>query len=319
MTPFGQAATAFDRRAEAAITHVPGLADRGVSYALAAAAICSPVHRGVASDCILIDAGGERIFLKALNEDMAGDVSVPQSIAAAKVAADLGVAPAIVIDQSGSGIAGFEYLPPPWRYAHVGDLKTPGVIGRVLDARQRLHDGPRLGWRFDVFARIEQLAASAVESGAPLPGDLDWLLGNARAVKAAIEAAGYDLAFCHNDGIASNIMLGPDGAVRLVDFDLAGDNDPWFDVASLLNEAFQFDAEKADAIGHYAGRFDERLLNRCRAYGAVDDLAWGIWGVLRSTTSARTNIEFFKYGQWRLLRCRSTMSHWDFEAWLRRL
>ena len=97
------------------------------------------------------------------------------------------------------------------------------------------------------------------------------------------------------------------------------DNDPWFDVGALLNETCAFEPERREAVEHYAGRFDERLYNRCRLYGAVDDVMGGLWGVTRAVTSARSGIEFYKYGTWRLLHARTTMGARDFESWLRRL
>ena len=49
----------------------------------------------------------------------------------------------------------------------------------------------------------------------------------------------------------------------------------------------------------------------------VEDLR--AMGIVRAVTSARGGIEFFKYGQWRLLHARTTTGAWDFEAWLRGL
>ncbi len=46
---------------------------------------------------------------------------------------------------------------------------------------------------------------------------------------------------------------------------------------------------------------------------------WGLWGVVRAVTSARTGIEFYKYGTWRLLHARTTLGARECEAWLRRL
>ncbi|WP_237478404.1 phosphotransferase family protein [Lichenibacterium dinghuense] len=300
-----------------ALRRLPGgAAAWGTTGVLAAAPVASPVHRAVASDCIRVErAGSPPVFIKIRHADMATDV-VPWAADAARKAAELGVGPEVLGDAT--GVLALACLDPPWRTATVGDLQDADTLGRVLEAKRRLHEAPPLGRRFCPFDRIAALATEAAAVGAPLPRDAPSLLAAVGLVREAVEAAGFDLRFCHNDGTASNVML--DGtALRLVDFDTAGDNDPWFDVAATINEACDFDAERRVAIMRYAGGCDERAFNRCRLYGAVDDVMWGLWGVTRAMTTRRSGVEFFKYGQWRLLHARAAIGARDFETWLRRL
>lgn len=318
MKRLGEANTDFEHRVEAIIAGLAGVGG-DVRYGLAAPPVASPVHRATAADCImLVPEGAPRIFLKALQPDMAGHVDYRRVAQASRQAADLGVAPALLLERASDRVLGFEYLGVGWRHATMGDLNAGTTIDAVLAAKRVLHQGRRLGWRYDPFARVIELADAARAVRVPLPDDLDWMLVNSALAGEAIAAAGFDLAFCHNDGVASNVMLGPDGAVKLVDFDAAGDNDPWFDVAAVLNEAFPFAAERQEAIERFNGAYDARLFHRCELYAAVDDLIWGLWGVLVAATSPRGGIEFFKYGQWRLLRAQIGMQARSFEDCLRR-
>lgn len=293
-----------------------GTAVWGTAGALAVPPVASPVHRAVASDCIRVEgAGAPPAFVKIRHADMAADI-VPWAADAARKAAALGVGPDVLGEAD--GVLALACLDPPWRTATVGDLQDADTLGRVLDAKRRLHGDAPLGRRFCPFDRVAALAAEAAAVAAPLPRDAPALLAAVELVREAVAAAGFDLRFCHNDGTASNVML--DGtALRLVDFDTAGDNDPWFDVAATVNEACDFDAGRRDAVERYAGRPDERAFNRCRLYGAVDDVMWGLWGVTRAVTTRRSGVEFFKYGQWRLLHARTAIGARDFETWLRRL
>lgn len=288
----------------------------GMTGVLAAAPVASPMHRAVASDCIRVErAGAPTAFVKIRHPDTATDI-VPWAADAARQAAVIGVGPDVLGEAD--GVLALACLDPPWRTATVGDLQDADTLGRVLGAKRRLHEGTPLGRRFCPFERTAALAAEAAAVGARLPRDAPSLLAAVGLVRGAVEAAGFDLRFCHNDGTTSNVML--DGtALRLVDFDTAGDNDPWFDVAATINEACEFDAERRAAVERYAGRCDERAFNRCRLYGAVDDVMWGLWGVTRATTTRRSGVEFFKYGQWRLLHARTAVGARDFETWLRRL
>jgi hypothetical protein len=313
----------FAERIGAALARVPGWSGGASRIALAAAPVASPTHRAVASDCARVwRDGADPVFVKVRHADMDADIGPGLAEATGRAGA-LGLGPALLAQAE--GVLVLADLPEPWRYARVGDLQDSGTMAQVLDALRRLHGADRLGREFCPFGRIAALAAEARACAAPLPDDLDALLANAALIREAIAAAGFDRRFSRNDGTASNLMLrfdgeslAPDG-VRLVDFDLAGDFDPWFEVGALLNEAYAFEPERRQAIEIYAGRCTEALLHRCRLYGAVDDLMWGLWGVTRAVTSRRPGIEFFKYGQWRLLHARTTMAARDFELWLRRL
>lgn len=320
MTPFGEAATPLDLRVEAVVAATLGLAGEVTAYELAAAPVASPVHRATASDCVRLErSAGAPVFLKIRHADCAADVS-PVAAAAALKAADAGVAPRVVA--SGDGALALDFLTEPWRYARVGDLQDEQILAETLAAKKTLHGCSPIGWRFDPFERVRSLAAEAALLGAPLPDETESMVAACGLAGAAIAASGVDLAFCHNDGIASNVML-RDGAagerVRLVDFDLAGDADPWFDVGALVNEACRFEADRRAAIELYAGRCEERIYNRCRLYGAVDDVMWGLWGIVRAVGSKRPGIEFYKYGTWRLSHARASLAERGFEEWLRRL
>lgn len=309
-------AISFEQRARDAISILPGWAGRTIQVEIVAAPVMSPLHRGVASDCVLVQADGiAPIFLKLAHGDMQTD-SLPWAASAARLAAQAGVAPDMVLEQP--DVLGFAYLPPPWRYARSGDLQDPATMGEVLKAKRRLHNGPRLGRRFCPFKRIESLAAEAIMVGVMLPDDIAHLLQAASLIREAITAASFDLAFCHNDAASSNVMLN-DGQVMLVDYDIAGDHDPWYDIGALINEVCDFDPQRRVAVEMAAGRYNEALFNRCRLYGAVDDLMWGLWALTRALTSPRTGIEFWKYGTWRLFHARNTIRARDFELWLRRL
>lgn len=316
MTVYGEASTPFDRRVEAVIATRPDWIALQPRYELAASPLASPTHRAVASDCVRIDLrDDDPVFLKIRHADMAADVT-PLAAEAARKAARLGIGPDVV--HEAEGVLGLAYLPPPWRHARVGDLQDVDILKRVIDAKKRLHGDVPLGYRVCPFARIAGLAEEARAAAGPLPDGTERLVAMAALIGEAIHASGIDLRFCHNDGLASNVMIG-DGDIRLVDFDGAGDNDPWFDVGALVNEACAFEPERREAIAHYAGDSDERLYNRCRLYGAVDDVMGGLWGITRAVTSARGGIEFYKYGTWRLLHARTTIGAREFETWLRRL
>jgi hypothetical protein len=261
----------------------------------------------------------DALFVKTLQPDMRPFVDVAAAYAGASAAAMAGVGPAVRFFLPEQGALGVAFMPAPWRGARLDDLQRPEVIRAAIAAKRAMRNGPVLARSWDVFERIVAHAAVAKATGTSLPADMPVLLAQAATIGRAIEAAGRDSLPCHNDGQSSNLLLHEDGRVLLADFDCAGQSDPYYDLAVLLNEAHSFEDGWRCGIEMHDGHCDERVLNRCRAYGAADDLLWGLWGLVMSATSLRRDLEFLKYGEWRLLRCRIAFSEPGFLDRLRKL
>lgn len=320
MKRLGEAGDAAERAAEAAIARVPAWQGRAVAYELAVAPVASPMQRGVDSFGWLVEIdGAERAFLKTPAPEAHRFIDWAAAAGAARLAAEAGVAPRLLWSDPGLGAAAWEHLGPAWATAMLADLASPQVLPQLIAAKRALHRGPRFPRSRSVFDLVEAYAAEAMAGRAPLPEDYASLLESVREVARAITAAGMDEAPCHGDGIASNVMIGPAGAVRLVDWDEAANADPYWDLGSLFAEAFPFDPAARAALELYAGRADEALLARCRLYGIADDLAWATRSMIAAATSERVDVEFFKYGQWRFLRCRMELRDRRFEERLRAL
>jgi thiamine kinase-like enzyme len=112
-------------------------------------------------------------------------------------------------------------------------------------------------------------------------------------------------------------MIGPNGAVLLVDFDRAGMNDPLYDVGCLLAEITIHERDMQPGYLAYAGEFDKAGFARARLWSFVDDLLHALWSRLKSKTSQRGAIEWLKYGEWRLIRVRMALMHPQFEEKIR--
>ena len=108
----------------------------------------------------------------------------------------------------------------------------------------------------------------------------------------------------HGDGNVSNVLIAEDGSVLLVDWDRAGDMDPFEDLGSLLAELAPQEPEARALFERWHGSMDEGLLSRAMLYGAADDLRWGLIAATLAATSPRTSLEFLKFASWRFLRCR---------------
>lgn len=291
----------------------------GVAWRDACAPHASPSWRGIDAAGIVI-SGEPPIFAKAYHPEIALYAHMPSIIAAALHAGSIGVGPRIIAHDPAHGLLVMEALTEGWRAATLADLAPSGRHGfEVLAMRKSLHEGPKLPRDLTVFAHIDALDDALLSGKAYVPEDYARLIGNIRRIGAAVKAAGHDLRPAHGDGNASNVMIHESGALRLVDYDLAANRDPYEDLASHLVEAFWFPSDAAAAFEAFHGSMEEKLFARVRLYGVADDLRWTMIALLTSHLSPRKAVEYLKFAEWRLLRARMALRHPDFETLLGRL
>ena len=151
--------------------------------------------------------------------------------AATENAARLGIGPEVV-----------DFLEPE------GFLVTrflEGEVGRLTRAEgeallARLHAGPPIPGRFDVF-RVVEAYAEINE-----PPQFRWAQSVARRIETRL--AGRPLAACHNDLLPANFVH--DGErLFLVDWEYAGMGDPDFDLANFaVNNDFPVADDEPDEV-----------------------------------------------------------------------
>jgi thiamine kinase-like enzyme len=303
---------------DAIVAAVDAWRGHAVTLSPAAPGIVSPSHRGVDSDrwLVAIDGAPPEFLLKIVHPEHAVFFDVAASFDAQRSAAAIGCTPNVLHadPQRGAIVTGFL---DGWSTARMDDLRKPEILARVIAAKSAIHAGPALSGTWTVFDRLRRFEEARSAAGVQGPDDLWWMLDAVADIEAAVLAVGWDAKPAHADGLASNVMISPAGDVRLVDFDEARNVDPHYELGILLNEAFQFESEMLPALEMAEGAVRAATLSRCRLYAVADDLAWGIWGLVMDATSSRGQIEFLKYANWRLLRCRMAIRHPGFEEKLR--
>jgi hypothetical protein len=313
----GEARTSEERLAEAAIAAVGDWSGSSISYRDVTAPVMSPMHKGVDSLCFAVDVDEDPVFLKIVHPELRSEIDVSDVFAAASASASMGVTPAPVRCLPDHGAIVFQRLDEGWRSARTDDLRKMAVMMPVIDAKRRIHLGPRFARTWSVFDGIRAFPSDVIMAAPVAPTELLWMIDAAHDIAAAFDGAGFDTVPCHADGLASNVMVGPNEAVQLVDFDTACNTDPIYDLAIVLNEAYAFEEEMRPALEAFEGSVRSSTLDRCRLYGIADDLYWALWSSKMNLTSSRHGIEFLKYAQWRFLRCRMALQDPDFERKLR--
>jgi thiamine kinase-like enzyme len=281
--------------------------------------VVSPVHLAVENDLWRVTfEDGAKAVLRIAHPEMEAEFDRAAMIAGAISAAKAGVGPKVLAQDASLGALLLEHLGDGWRMATMWDLHDPGTRRAVRTAMTRLHASAPVPHRFEPLPRLRDVGERAKAAGTPLPDDFEWLRDGAEQVGEAVAARPAASVLCRNDGASSNIMLHPDGGVRLLDFDQAGMNDPAYDLGVLMAEGAVFEDE---ALAWLEEEEDEkgkrRLLCRAQLLGAVDDLLWATRAALHAQVSQRTHLEFRKYSEWRFMRARRTLADRRFEWMLR--
>lgn len=302
------------------VGQIPGWADRPVVIEPAIVVLASPSWRGVDGDSLLArDAEtGDTLFVKSMHADTAFYIDVPAAFEAAVKAGEAGVGPRVVAADAASGVIVSENLSRGWRVAGLEACRDPSFVDKVFELRKRFAAVAPLSRELDVFADIERFYGLARSSGAQTPADTPWLVDTLRFAAEQIGESPAARAPVHGDGNVSNVLLGEQGEVCLVDWDRAGNGDPLEDAGSFLVEAFAFEAEARDAFRRNFPGHDETAFDRACILGVADDVRWGLIAAIQAHLSERRVNEFYKFANWRFLRARMAVREPRFGEHLRR-
>ncbi|MFD6319254.1 MULTISPECIES: phosphotransferase family protein [Methylorubrum] len=264
--------------------------------------LASPAWRGVEADIWVAKRGDRAEVFKHYHSDVDHYIEPAAAIANAKAAGDIGVGPRVLDSWDGHGLMAMEYLGEGWRAGGLHDAASEGIRRAIIAAKKSLHAGPRLVRDGDIFRDIKIAHAVCLRRDAYLPSNIAAFLDfSARAEKAMSQLVVHRVA-CHRDGNTANVMVGPNGAVRLLDYDLSANADPYEDLGCYLLEMYDREPEAKEGFREWTGFFSEGLFNRSMVYGILDDLRWGLNASAVSATSPRSTLDFIKYASWRLLR-----------------
>jgi thiamine kinase-like enzyme len=284
---------------EAAIAKVDAWRGKTVSYARIVGGITNLNWKiSVAEDGLnyfmKIPGAGTEVFIdRALAHE-----------AAVKVAAT-GHAPKLLHYIEANEIEVHEFL-EGFRSCNVADLMDPTIRGNVVRAYRDIHATQSLSVVKTGFQQLAERLAQTRAHGGRLPRDLDYLLWQCGRAERAVTAAGMSLCACYNDGYVTNYMVDDSKNVKVIDWEYAANNDPYWDLAMLSLENFLGRATIREAIEIHDGAFTPQAEARVFLYGAVAGVTWGLWAALQARISA-IPFDFSKYSDLLLLRTRHVM------------
>ena len=276
-------------RAEDAVARVALFKDRQVTV--------SPLSGGLTNENYLVESDGERYVMRLpgqstelLSIDRANEVYNT------KAAATTGIGPRVLEHVPGLDVMVLEFIPGPTMSART--LRSKEMASRMAGSFRRLHAAPRFLQDFNMFRLIEYYLRIVEEHQVTIPDGYRDRLRTVADIERAVGVAALGPVPCHNDLLCENFI--DDGtALRIVDYELSGNNDPCFDLGNTAQEA-EFDQELRGALSEaYFGRHEPRQLARMNLFALMSDVGWTLWGAIQARISA-VDFDFVGYytGRW---------------------
>jgi thiamine kinase-like enzyme len=158
------------------------------------------------------------------------------------------------------------------------DVRGADMIPRIAATCRRLHAAPvPFVNDFSIFRKAEELLGLCGRHDLRIPeGYVDHLPVLA-AIERAMDAAPLPAVPCHNDLLPENFI--DDGrAIRIVDYQLSGMNDPAFELGDIAAEAdFGPDRVATLTAAYFGAEMTEALLARVRLYLLASNFTWTLW------------------------------------------
>jgi thiamine kinase-like enzyme len=252
----------------------------------------SPLSGGLTNENYLVEAGDAKYVMRLpgrSTELLAIDRE--NEVYNTTAAATTGVGPKVLEHVPGVDVMVLEFISGTTMSAKA--LQSPEMPARMAESFQRLHSAPRFLRDFNMFRLIEYYLGIVDENDVTIPeGYRDWLPRVAE-VERAVDAAALPTAPCHNDLLCENFI--DDGtSLRIVDYELSGNNDPCFDLGNTAQEADYGQELRAALCDAYFGRHDPRQLARMNLFAIMSDVGWTLWGAIQARISA-VDFDFVGY------------------------
>jgi len=234
----------------------------------------------------------------------------------AQAAASAGVSPE-VLHFDAAGVMVTRYVADTVTMDPAAFKARAGAPARAALAFRQLHvSGETFEFRFELFSMIDDYLKILATKDVDLPEGYHDVVGEAEAVRAALERNPAPLAPCHCDPLCEN-FLDTGERMWIVDWEYSGMNDPMWDLGDLSVEA-GFDAaqEQEMMAAYFDGAPPRSQWGRMVIYKAMCDLLWTLWGLIQHANRNPVD-DFWAYSVNRFERCKRLMAEPEFQTHLK--
>ena len=292
-------------RAEDAAARVSLWKGRAVSISI--------LSGGLTNENYLVETGGERYVMRipgASTELLS--IDRVNEVHNARAAASTGIGPAVLEHVPQADVMILEFISGPTMSAKT--LQTASMVRRMAESFKRLHAAPRFLKDFDMFRLIEDYLRIVDQHKVPIPTDYRAWLPRLGDIERAVRVGSLPSVPCHNDLLCENFI--DDGQwLRVVDYELSGNNDACFDLGNTAQEASLDDDLRAVLCEAYFGRLDRKQLARMNLFALMSDIGWTLWGAIQARIST-LDFDFTDYYTTRWNRALAVLESDRLEGWL---
>ena len=185
-------------------------------------------------------------------------------------------------------------------------LRRGDRLEAVAAACRRLHGGRRFLRDFDMFDIQRGYVQVCTERGFRFPGRYHEFEPRVRAIEKAMAVLREQTVPCNNDLLAEN-LIDVDGAMRLIDYEYSGNNEPSFELGNVWSESNLSPGQLEELVGHYYGRPLRNRVARARLWGLMSKYGWTLWGSIQDGVS---EIDFDFWG-WAMEKYERAVAEFD--------
>jgi thiamine kinase-like enzyme len=264
---------------------------------------CAPLPGGLSHHIYRVDTDDATYVLRVLEPAVsAAGLGVPphEEIDNTRRAAAAGVGAAVVEVLPDVPAMVLEFL--PGRTLSATDVRDPARAGAIAAACRRLHAGPPFVSDFDIFTKRAELLARCVRHDLALPPGYHDHDSTVDRIAAVLAANPLPRKPCHNDLLAENLIeqtfappadpaernprsrdAAGSGPIRIIDYQLAGNNDPTFELGDIAAEAdLDPDGTERLAAAYFSTELTPALVARVRLQLAASNATWALWFTVHS-------------------------------------
>jgi thiamine kinase-like enzyme len=273
----------------------------------------SSLSGGMTNENYLVETGGERYVMRipGTSTELLS-IDRTSELHNARAAASTGIAPAVLEHIPELNVMVLEFIAGETMSAPT--LQSARMVRRMAESFKRLHAAPRFLKDFDMFRLIEVYLRIVEKHDVRIPPDYRERLPLVAEIERAVNVGALPRVSCHNDLLCENFI--DDGhALRIVDYELSGNNDPCFDLGNTAQEASLDGELRAVLCEAYFGRLDRRQLARMNLFALMSDVGWTLWGAIQAKIST-LDFDFADYYTTRWKRAVTVMGSDPFYGWL---
>jgi thiamine kinase-like enzyme len=198
---------------------------------------------------------------------------------------------------------------------HHEDAAFVEHLGEVVALLQAFHHSGPLGGQFPIHRVVEWHARDASSHGAMPPAAYERLHQQSRHIETAFAARPTQPVPCHNDLLPGNVLFAED-RVWLLDYEYAGMNDVFFDLANLSVNCGLSRTDDELLLHLYFGGSNPSRWARLQLMKVMSEFREGMWAVVQQAIST-LDTDFVAYADERLRNCERLAAAPEFERWLR--